>query len=316
MTETNLEHMGDSGVFRWLLDVRDLWPVPPGSIQPPSATVQWSYTNAAKEALDLLPAKERQRVLRYYFTKDAKLSLGSNLFKRLAIVRTCNVQWRDVVIGEDENRKPCYRPASLQALKMEFNVSHHGTLVALVGCPGEKLQLGVDIVQVNWEKDYPAILKDGFERFASVYEQVFSDREIAEIVRYGTGNRRSEDNVRAWLRHFCAHWCLKEAYIKMTGKALVDPFLRKLEFRNVKVPLPVDLAEGAAETGAWGQTCGDVEIWCHGLRVRTVKMELQAYGKDYIIGTAASAIDCILPPFQILDPAQDIYPSAEMFDDG
>ena len=291
-------------VFRWLLDVGDLWPSPQGDQQPPGATAVWASTNAVQETLDLLPLKEREKALRFYFPRDARLSLGSSLLKHLAIVRTCNVRWEDATVGEDANRKPCYKPVAPAASTVEFNVSHHGTLVALVGCAGESMKLGVDVVQMNWARDYPAVLKDGFERWAHIYQDVFSEREISDIAHYVSGERISEDDIRAKLRHFYAHWCLKEAYVKMTGEALMASWLKQLEFRNVQVPPPTDQAR------SWGHTCGDVEIWFRGSRVMNVKMELQAYGKEYIIGTAASDTSCALDPFQILDLEQDVYPSA------
>lgn len=306
--------MGDPQVFRWLIDVRDLWPSPEGDYSNREATGKWAATNTAKEALDLLPLREREKAVRFYFPRDARLSLASSFLKHLAVACTCNVDWKDAVIGEDANRKPCYVPVAPATMKMEFNVSHHGTLVALVGCVVESLKLGVDIVQMNWERDYPAVLQDGYKHFANIYDEVFSDREIAEIADYGAEENKSEEDIRAWLRHFYAHWCLKEAYIKMT--ALMDPMLRELEFRNVRVPRPVRLAENGEGVEAWGQICDDVEIWFRGLRVTEVKMELQAYGADYIIGTAASSVGCTLAPFQLLDPAQDIYPSAGAFNDG
>ena len=83
-------------------------------------------------------------------------------------------------------------------------------------------------------------------------------------------------------------------------------WLKQLEFRNVQVPPPTNQAR------SWGHTCGDVEVWFRGSRVMNVKMELQAYGKDYIIGTAASDTSCVLGPFQTLDLEQDVYPSARI----
>ncbi|KZF21519.1 4'-phosphopantetheinyl transferase [Xylona heveae TC161] len=44
--------------------------------------------------------------------------------------------------------------------------------------------------------------------------------------------------IDAQLRLFYAHWCLKEAYIKMTGEALLAGWLKELEFRNVRPPKP------------------------------------------------------------------------------
>lgn len=306
--------MGKLQVFRWLLDVGGIWPSPRGDRQSPGATAEWATTNAVKEALELLPSNERDKVLRFYHPRDARLSLGSNLLKHRAIVHTCNVPWKDAVVGEDTNRKPCYKPILLSNSNVEFNVSHHGTLVALVGCADEALRLGVDIVQMNWERDYPAVLKDGFERWTDIYEAVFSEEELSDIAQYNTGESDPTEDIRVKLRHFYAHWCLKEAYIKMTGEALMAPWLKDLEFRNVKVPSPTSATMNAQALGVWGQTCSDVEIFFRRSRVTDVKMELQAYGEDYMIGTAASNVDVQLDAFEKLDLVRDVISVARRTD--
>ncbi|MCJ1344884.1 hypothetical protein MMC31_003089 [Peltigera leucophlebia] len=296
--------MGDNPkVFRWLLDVRNLWPIPDHKVhQPSSSTAQWADGADAKKALSFLSSDEKAKVLRFYFPKDAKLSLASNLLKRCAITYACHIAWSDASISEDHNRKPCYKPRSPNALKMEFNVSHHGTLVALVGCNGETQKLGIDIVQLNWDKDYPAVLKEGFPAWVKVYELVFSDREVADIIAYSLpGLSDPCEQIKAKLRHFYAHWCLKEAYVKMTGEALLARWLKDLEFRNVRVPEESD-------HGGWGQTCSVHEVWLKGAKLTGIKMELQAFGEEYMLATAVSEPNALLLPFKELDLKHDVLP--------
>jgi 4'-phosphopantetheinyl transferase len=304
--------MDEQGVFRWVFDVRDLWLAPPddrrGSFKPTS-TAHWATGTDAQKALSLLFPSERDKVLRFVHPRDAKLALGSNLLKRRAIVDTCQVSWEDAVIGEDHNRKPSYRPSQPGAKRVEFNTSHHGTLVALVGSPGEQRQVGTDVVQVQWERDSPAVRKDGFEKWARTYEAVFSAREALDIARYSPPGRLSEDDqIRAKLRHFYAHWCLKEAYVKMTGEALLSPSLQDMEFRRVQVPLPLSQTSQEDRKGKWGQTCTDHDMWFKGVKVTHVKMELQAFGDDYMVATAVSDVAAKLCPFKELDVNLDVYP--------
>lgn len=212
--------MDEKEVFRWVLDVQELWPIPDNhsSADKTKSTLHWSTGLDAQRALNCLFPAERAKVLRFFHPRDAKLALGSNLLKRRAILNTCHVLWNETIIGEDDNRKPNFRPHKPGALGLEFNTSHHGTLVALVGAPGGRRKVGTDIVQMQWEKDYPAVQKDGFEKWASTYEAVFSAREAADIARYKPpGKLNANEQIRAKLRHFYAHWCLKEAYVKMTG---------------------------------------------------------------------------------------------------
>lgn len=310
--------MDEQGVFRWVLDVQELWPIPDdhSSTEKPKSTVHWSTGLDAQRALRLLFPAERAKVLRFFHPRDAKLALGSNLLKRRAILDTCHVPWEEAIVGEDHNRKPSYRPRKPGAQRVEFNTSHHGTLVALVGAPGERWKVGTDVVQMQWEKDYPSVQRDGFEKWASTYEAVFSAREAVDIARYNPpGTLNGDEQIQAKLRHFYAHWCLKEAYVKMTGEALLAPWLKDMEFRNVQVPLPVSQTSQENRTGKWGQICTAQDMWFKGVKVTNVTMELQAFGDDYMIATAVSDISATtLSPFKELDVDLDVYPSSQTAD--
>lgn len=302
--------MSDQLVFRWLLDVEFLWPSLPGASKTGKATAHWASGKDTSHALSLLAPQERTKVLRYYHPRDAKLSLGSCLLKRRAIANTCRVAWADSVISEDDNRKPCYKSPDSELKGLEFNVSHHGSLVALVGSSDASTRLGVDIVQVNWDRDYAKVMKEGFENWAKTYEMVFSERELKDIAGFVPPEQLDcEEEVRAKLRHFYAHWCLKEAYVKMTGEALLAPWLKDLEFRNVLVPLPISQMHcGLDTTGEWGQTCNEIEIWFHGSRVNNVNLEIQAFREDYMIATACSNVVVPIGIFTQLDVECDVYP--------
>ena len=305
--------MEETKAFCWLLDVQALWPAPVGGSQSAQSTAHWAAGTAAQHALALLTDGERAKVLRFYRPSDAKLSLGSNLLKHRAIANTCRVPWSKAVISEGANKKPCYKPLAPSSKSLEFNVSHHGSLVALVGCPGETVKLGVDIVKMNWEKDYATVMKDGFEAWANVYEMVFSDREIKDIAGFVPPTRGTQqDEIRDKLRHFYAHWCLKEAYVKMTGEALLASWLKDLEFRNVQVPLPASQMRESGEIGGdWGQTCRGVEIWFYGKRVTDVRLEIQAFREDYMIATASSSVEMEMSDFKELNVERDVYPLQE-----
>ena len=294
--------MSQNDVFRWLLNTHDLWDTPFEGVEPFKSTDHWATGHDAQRGLGFLSPLEQAKVLKFYRQSDAKLSLGSCLIKRRAISDALGTNWADVTISEDKNRKPCYRPSASSPKPMEFNVSHHGTLVALVGCVGDNTKLGVDIVRMNWEKDYTKVIEEGFEAWATTYEMVFSDREVRDIADYIPPPQTSkQEEVRAKLRHFYAHWCMKEAYVKMTGEALLASWLKALEFRDVQVPAP-------AVTGDWGESCTNAEIWFHGQRVFDVKLEIQAYKDDYMVATCSSNLSTKFGAFHICDLDYDIYP--------
>ena len=296
--------MPGSQIFRWLLDVAPLWPYSYGGGERILTNLYVASTPDYQAALGLLPPEEQEKVLRYHFARDAKLSLGSCLLKRKAIAEVCRVPWLEITIGQDSNGKPCYIPDDPSMEPPEFNVSHHGSLVTLVGCVGNSPHLGIDVVKIDFEKDYGMVVNEGFSSWAHTYEAVFSDREMNEIAQYvpETDHGDPREIIRAKLRHFYAHWCLKEAYVKMT--ALLAAWLKELEFRNVQVPLS---AKHLSNDGnAWGQTCHDMETWFRGKQLLDISLEIQAFREDYMIATAASSSSISFPSFQELDFERDI----------
>jgi 4'-phosphopantetheinyl transferase len=118
------------------------------------------------------------------------------------------------------------------------------------------------------------------------------NKKIAVKVQgYEEGDGRSvmiesNDIIDAKLRRFYACWCVREAYIKMTGEALLAPWLKELEISDVKAPA---VKEGIKDEASLED--GDVErdftIHFKGKRVTDVNMELVALGKDYMVSGAA-----------------------------
>ena len=296
--------MARGNVQTLLLDVEPLWPCQFDGNIPFRSTVVWIRNEENRKILKYLPPSEQSKVLAFVRHTDAKLCLGSCLLKRRAISNACGVPWSDIVIGEDSNRKPCYVPKDPAGSRLEFNVSHHGSVVALVSCAGQDVKLGVDVVKLDWDRDYPKVLKEGFESWARTYEMVFSDREVQDIIEYSTCEASTTaEQIRAKLRHFSAHWCLKEAYVKMTGEALMAE-LRQVEFRNVRVP-------AASSTQLWGELCSNVEIWAHGKRVNDIALQIQAFREDYMISICASTKGVTTESPKMLDIEKDVYPELE-----
>ena len=299
-------------VFRWVLDVQSEWPFPDNIPAGRDAAPRWALEHETKHALDLLSHAEREKVLRFYHIRDAKLSLASQLLKRCAVFRICSVPWPEIVISKDEHHKPCYVPVNESDAQIQFNVSHHGSLVALAGCANKDIQIGVDVVQVDAQKDIVKVRQEGWPSWVRTYEAVFSSREVEDIVSWEPSELLSQDDIiKAKLRHFYAHWCLKEAYVKMTGEALMAPWLQDMEFRNVQVPRAANELSSRKQDDDWGEICTNVEIWHHGRKLTHVKMELQAFRDDYMIGTAISSLDVTFLSYKLLDLRQDIYPAAE-----
>ncbi|KAL8857686.1 MAG: hypothetical protein Q9178_005721 [Gyalolechia marmorata] len=301
-----------NGVFRWVLDVHSEWPCSSNIRAGRDASTFWAQENDNQRALNLLTTEERERVLRFYHIRDVKLSLGSQLLKHCAVVHGCHVPWPESLISKHENNKPCYVPQNGSGKQLEFNVSHHGFLVALAGCADKDIQIGIDVVQVDTVKDLPRVRQEGWPSWVKTYEAVFSDREVQDIATWQPSHSlNGDDLLRAKLRHFYAHWCLKEAYVKMTGEALLAPWLQDMEFRNVQVPRTSSNMPTMNPTDDWGETISNVEVWRDGKEVMEIKLELQAFRNEYLIGTASSRLDVPFSSFKLLDLDRDVYSVAE-----
>ena len=117
----------------------------------------------------------------------------------------------------------------------------------------------------------------------------------------------SELMIDAKLRRFYTYFCYKEAYIKLAGEALLAPWLRQLEFFNVRSPKSGTVARCSTH-GSWGEEVDDVEVHMNGQEVEDVKMKIQAFEESFMISTAIQGeIEHLkVPSFHKLDLRSDI----------
>uniref|UniRef100_L2GDN4 holo-[acyl-carrier-protein] synthase n=1 Tax=Colletotrichum fructicola (strain Nara gc5) TaxID=1213859 RepID=L2GDN4_COLFN len=182
-------------ITQWILDTRHLYP---------EATETKHLEQAASRALALLSADERKAVLKYYHVRDAKLSLGSHLLKRYAITGLVALF---AVHGYDAANGP--------------------------------VDVGVDIVCTSERRsrDHSMLRSEGWPRFVDVHADVLSPAEasflkwqvLSAIPPGLKPGASAEDSMDFKLRCFYALWCLREAYVKMTGEALLAEWLRELQ---------------------------------------------------------------------------------------
>ncbi|EEA26006.1 4'-phosphopantetheinyl transferase NpgA/CfwA [Talaromyces marneffei ATCC 18224] len=149
-------------------------------------------------------------------------------------------------------------------------------------------QVGIDVTCVDEpgrrRDKAPKTLRDVTD-FIDIFKEVFSQRELDTMKKAASfsSTRPLAEIIKSALRLFYAYWALKEAYIKMTGEALLAPWLRELEFTNVVAPPPV----ADDETDKWGDPYTGVQTWLYGKRVEDVRVELVAFEADYMVATAA-----------------------------
>lgn len=155
--------------------------------------------------------------------------------------------------------------------------------MALFAVRGPAADVGVDVVSCSErrDRDREAIFANGWAEFVKVYEEVFAPGEVCFLA--GLEGRGMSVDMR--LRYFYALWCLREAYVKMTGEALLADWLKALEFRDFRPPDPAAGVEGDDELVP-GEVVGGIEVWKDGRREEDVRMELRAFGRGYMVGVA------------------------------
>lgn len=188
------------------------------------------------------------------------MALVSRLFKRYAISRFCDVPWSEATAFRDTNTKPIFRKAD-GAEPLIFNVTHQDGLVMLFGVvnPPPGLAIGVDIVSPSERRDHDhkIISQDGWSEYVDIHADVFSPNEVARL-KHLSFDRNSAEGMHRLLRWFYALWCLREAYVKMTGDALLASWLRDLEIRGFAPP--EDLADGVEGAWMYGKRVEGVDI--------------------------------------------------------
>ncbi|KAH8169923.1 4'-phosphopantetheinyl transferase superfamily protein [Sarocladium implicatum] len=251
-------------VVQWVIDTRKLWL---------SANKTAELKQVAAAALQLLSTKERDDVLRFVRVRDAKMALASRLIKRYAIARFCNVPWNEAVSTRDANTKPIFRkPDGSEPLF--FNVTHQDGLVILFGVyqPPQGVAIGVDIVSPSErrDRDHEVLAKDGWLSFVDMHAEVFSPHEV-KALKALTFDRNTAAGKDKLLRWFYAIWCLREAYVKMTGEALLAKWLRDLEIRNFSPP---------GDDGS-----GNEEALMYGKQVEGVDIRLEDLWDGFMVGS-------------------------------
>ncbi|QSS63983.1 hypothetical protein I7I51_01044 [Histoplasma capsulatum] len=176
-------------------------------------------------------------------------------------------------------------------------------------------QIGIDITCTDDPSRchrHPPRTETELYDFIDIFAEVFSANELAAMKAYprsssgggggggGGGTMNLQESITHRIRLFYTYWALKEAYIKMTGEALLAPWLRDLEFANVVVPAPPlscpcpspspspypSASASASASSLWGVPETGVRAVLYGCEVPEVRLEVVAFGNDYIFATA------------------------------
>lgn len=221
------------------------------------------------------------------FVRDAKMSLASHLLKHYAISKLLSLPWSATKITRNSKTKPIYADPATGRSPLDFNVTHQAGLVALVAATGAEIDVGCDVVCVSERatRDHQVVGSEGWAKYVDMHADVFAPGEAAYLVGLsGEAGSSAKEKTEYKLRSFYTLWCLREAYVKMTGDALLASWLKVLEFRNFKPPLP------QAEMGKEREDGGDVvrigDVWFEGREVEDANICLRSVGPDYMTCTA------------------------------
>lgn len=223
------------------------------------------------------------------------MSLASHLLKHYAISKALDLPWGATTISRNAKTKPVYMDPATGRSPIDFNVSHQAGLVALVAAHGHDAErlgpvdVGCDVVCVSEraDRDRAMIAREGWPSFVDVHADVFAPGEAAHLKsRLGAppAGAGVSDATAFRLRCFYTLWCLREAYIKMTGDALLAPWLKELEFRGFRAPLPQ--GEGGAAREDEGDVVTGHDVWFQGGKVDDANVCLRSVGPDYMTCTA------------------------------
>jgi len=152
-----------------------------------------------------LSSEELARAARFHFEHDRQHFTATRAWLRMVLARYLGSEPAEIKFQYSEKEKPSLAPAladqSLAGKKIEFNVSHSGT-VALLAFARTRA-IGVDIEQI----------RDNFEPGA-IAGRFFSEYEQGQLERLSL----SEKHLA-----FFRCWTRKEAYIKAQGAGLSLP---------------------------------------------------------------------------------------------
>ncbi|KAJ6780269.1 hypothetical protein PWT90_04242 [Aphanocladium album] len=271
-------------VIQWVLDTRKIWT---------EASKTAELEHVAARAMDLISDTERAAILRYYHVRDAKLALGSALLKRLVIAQnTPGLAWDAATAVRDPHTKPVfYHPSGSLSQPLIFNVSHQAGLVVVLAAHDapDGTQVGVDVVcpGERRNRDIESIQKEGWTKYVDVHDSVLSPveaRRLRELVVPVAGS--SADIADRKLSYFYTLWCLREAYVKMTGEALLASWLGDLEMRDFTPP--GQTPEGDGLKVFFGPGGGNL--------VTDVDLRIEWFlGKEYMISTSVRNPDANTP---------------------
>ena len=164
-----------------------------------------------------LNTQRRNRIDSFLHVEDALRSLAGEWLTRLVLSEKLHVNFSEIQIEHDKNRKPFYNSSS----GIHFNISHSGDWSV---CAVSTLQVGIDIEMVQ-----PVDL--------SIARDCFTENEFETMTNFTDRNDQ--------LNYFYDIWTIKESYLKATGSGFCKaPDSFGTELNNHQILLNGDVERG------------------------------------------------------------------------
>ena len=144
--------------------------------------------------LDIVSKDKREKIEKYRYDIDKKLSLYSELLVRYMACRILNANNQKLTFSTNKYGKPFL----IGYPEFQYNISHTRNAIA-VGISNKNI--GVDIENIKMFVYAPDLVK-----------KIFTVNEINKILSSADINKC-----------FCEHWTKKEAYLKYSGTGLSTP---------------------------------------------------------------------------------------------
>lgn len=165
--------------------------------------------NKIKVLLNDISIERKNRIIKFYFTKDKVRCLLAEALVRYALCDKYSFKYEKIIFGYSKYGKPLLASDN----NIHFNLSHSGEWV--VCAIGDTL-MGIDVEEMR-NTQLPSVCKS------------FSEQEIQFL-----DNMPKENQVEAFYRI----WTLKESFVKYNGFGLSYPFESfSLDFCNQKIRL-------------------------------------------------------------------------------
>lgn len=186
--------------------------------------MRWAFNASAwlpckqqiQTALSGISREEIDRIQRFRFKDDYKLSLIGRLMIRKCVQLCYGISWSSIELHRNQKGKPfCSNLRGQREPALSFNVSHQGDYTVLA--TSTTTSVGIDVMKFTYPNntDVPS--------FFRIMNRQFVESEWEYI--------KSFKDDWTQLQAFYRLWCLKESYVKAIGVGIGTESAETMHFK-------------------------------------------------------------------------------------